>query len=176
MASGSLYYVFSSVQGLKRVFSIFVIAGVSKGIGNMHEGKWIWAVINGEIRMILCFHTWVYTPVFTVSFKSDDIQRTKLGAIHTTICHSAPYSVPCNNWDSPQSTSPLRLIIGEISSDTPEPFFFFSFTKQLNILEKIAQDTQSEVSSLTVRSHGSMQYHRLQQEPEWKGHLLSIVG
>ena len=56
MESGSLYYVFSSAQGLKRVFSIFVIAGVSGGIRNMHEGKWICAVIDGEIRMILCFH------------------------------------------------------------------------------------------------------------------------
>lgn len=97
MESRSLYHVCSSPQGLQRMFSSFVIAGVSEGTGNMHEGKWICMVINGGIGMILCFHTRVYTPVFTVSFESDDIQRTDLGAIHTSICYSAPYLVPCKN-------------------------------------------------------------------------------
>ena len=79
---------FPPLRGCRECSLLFVIAGVSGGTGNMHEGKWICMVINRGIRMILCFHTRVYTPVFTVSFESDYIGS------HTSICYSAPYLVP----------------------------------------------------------------------------------
>ena len=56
------------------MFFSLVIEGVSKAIGNMHEGKWTYVVINRKIRRILCF---IYTPIFAVSLEKDGNRRTK---------------------------------------------------------------------------------------------------
>ena len=48
MESGSLYHVSSFVRGLQRMSCSFVIAGVSKRIGNMQQGNGnAWWLIEG---------------------------------------------------------------------------------------------------------------------------------
>ena len=44
--------------------SSLVILGVSQKIGDMHREKRICVLINGRIKIILCF---IYTPVLAVS-------------------------------------------------------------------------------------------------------------
>ena len=92
MKSESPYYVCSFARGLQRMFCSFVIEGVSNAIGNMHEGKWTYVVIDKRIRIILCF---MYTLIFAVSLEKDDNRRTKLRAINTPFAIQHLQHKPC---------------------------------------------------------------------------------